>query len=92
MAAKDKHVVKLTIAPNKLNVFAQNAGIGRLEEDVPAEADGEMKIAFNGRYLIEPLKAVTTNTIKLNFSGPQSVAVIQDEGYTYLVMPITIRD
>jgi DNA polymerase III sliding clamp (beta) subunit (PCNA family) len=62
-----------------------------MEDSLPANADGEMQTTFNARYLAEPLRAMVGDKVTLHLTGPQSAGVIQEEGYTYLVMPITKR-
>lgn len=90
---KDKLGPKVTlqVAPDRLEVYAESYDVGRMEDSLPANADGEMQITFNARYLAEPLRAMVGDKVTLHLTGPQSAAVIQEEGYTYLVMPITRR-
>jgi DNA polymerase-3 subunit beta len=83
--------VTLQVAPDRLEVYAESYDVGRMEDSLPADADNEMRITFNARYLAEPLRAMVGDKVTLHLTGPQSAGVIQEEGYTYLVMPITKR-
>jgi len=84
--------VTLQVAPDRLEVYAESYEVGRMEDFLPADADGEMQITFNVRYLTEPLKAMVGNKVTLHLTGPQSAAVMREDEYTYLVMPIVRRD
>ena len=49
-------------------VINANSDMGKVEETVSASLDGkELKIAMNGKYLLDALKALTTKEILLSF-------------------------
>ena len=54
------------------------------------------QIAFNVRYLLDGLKVIDSNLIKLSCNSPTTPAVFSpinsDVNFTYLVMPIQIRN
>jgi DNA polymerase-3 subunit beta len=89
------NAVNLKLTAEGIEVFAQSADIGRVQELVPAEIEGgELDISFNVRYLLEPLKILAADKIQLDFTGPESAALISPTGstnYRYLVMPVTTR-
>lgn len=89
------NAVNLKLTTEGIEVFAQSADIGRVQELVPAEIEGgDLDISFNVRYLIEPLKMLAMEKIQLDFTGSQSAALISPTGakdYQYLVMPVTTR-
>ena len=65
-------------------------------EQVAADVEGEpIDIAFNVRYLLEGLKAIATDRVRMRFNAPTTPAVLspvaEDGDYTYLVMPVQIR-
>jgi DNA polymerase-3 subunit beta len=77
-----------------ISVDAQDVGSG--SEQLPADTEGEpMEIAFNVRYLLEGLKAIGTDRVRLQCNAPTTPAVLSPAGnesdYTYLVMPVQIR-
>ncbi|WP_369819417.1 hypothetical protein [Tissierella sp. P1] len=52
-----------------------------------------MNIAFNSRYILEGIKVIDAEEIKLNFMGslnPCIIKPLQDENYTYLVLPVRL--
>lgn len=87
--------VRLGIGEDGISIWAQSAAIGRMDELVAAEVEGEeIEISFNSRYIIEPLRIISTERVLLEFTGPASAAVISPEGqsgYRYLVMPVSTR-
>ena len=98
LADQHNNVVKLALDATRglvtISVDAQDVGSG--SEQLPAEMEGEpMEIAFNVRYLLEGLKAIGTDQVRLQCNAPTTPAVLSPAGnesdYTYLVMPVQIR-
>ena len=79
----------------KISTDAQDIGTG--SESLPVSFNGEsFQIAFNVRYLLDGLKVIDSNLIKLSCNAPTTPAVFSpinsDVNFTYLVMPIQIRN
>jgi DNA polymerase-3 subunit beta len=98
LADQHNNVVKMALDPARglvtISVDAQDVGSG--SEQLPATMEGEpMEIAFNVRYLLEGLKAIGTDQVRLQCNAPTTPAVLSPAGnesdYTYLVMPVQIR-
>ena len=99
LADQHNNVIKIT-ADNTANLIkvttdAQDIGMG--SESLSASINGEsFQIAFNVRYLLDGLKVIDSNLIKLSCNAPTTPAVFSpvnsDVNYTYLVMPIQIRN
>jgi len=98
LADQHNNVVKMALDPARglvsISVDAQDVGSG--SEQLPADTEGEpMEIAFNVRYLLEGLKAIGTDRVRLQCNAPTTPAVLSPAGnesdYTYLVMPVQIR-
>lgn len=94
-SAEKINAVNLKLSSEGIEVFAQSAEIGRVQEVVPAETSGgELDISFNVNYLIEPLKILAAEKVQLEFTGAESAALLsphEAKNYQYLVMPITTR-
>ncbi|MBW4540070.1 MAG: DNA polymerase III subunit beta [Myxacorys chilensis ATA2-1-KO14] len=77
-----------------LAVDAQDVGSGR--ESMPAQITGDgMDIAFNVKYLMDGLKAISTADVQIQLNTPTSPAVLSPIGalkMTYLVMPVQVRN
>jgi DNA polymerase III subunit beta len=97
LADQKNSIVKLTLSTAEqeiiLSVDAQDVGSGR--EAVPAQISGEdLEIAFNVKYLLEGLKALTTAEVQMQFNTATSPSILTPLGgmkMTYLVMPVQVR-
>ena len=94
LAKEEKaNLVKLSLIGDTLNIKS-NTEVGNVFESIDAQTDGEdVNIAFNSRYIIEGIKAIDDNEIKLNFMGSLNPCIIngvEDEDYTYLVLPVRL--
>ena len=77
-----------------MKIYAQSQDVGEVKEIIPIEKNGEdIEIAFNSRYLLDVLKAVDSQRIKIEYSGSLSPALFkfeEEDNYLYLVLPIRI--
>ena len=94
LAKEEKaNLVKLSLVGDTLNIKS-NTEVGNVFESIEADTDGEdVNIAFNSRYIIEGIKAIDDEEIKLNFMGSLNPCIInglEDEDYTYLVLPVRL--
>lgn len=69
-----------------------SADAGTHKETIPIDTEGEtVDIDFNSKYLIDALKAIEDDTIRIEFNGNQGPCIIvptEGEAYVYLVLPI----
>jgi DNA polymerase-3 subunit beta len=97
LADQHNNVVKLSSDPasGQLHISADAQDVGSGSEDLPAVISGEpIEIAFNVRYVLDGLKAMTPERVELRCNAPTTPAVLtsaQDPSFTYLVMPVQIR-
>ena len=99
LADQHNNVIKISIDSSakiiKISTDAQDIGTGF--ESLPVSFKGEsFQIAFNVRYLLDGLKVIDSNLIRLSCNGPTTPAVFSpvnsDVNFIYLVMPIQIRN
>lgn len=73
-------------------IINANSDMGKVEETVSANLDGkELKIAMNGKYLLDALKALTTKEILLSFNtsvSPFTLTNMEESGSEYLILPV----
>ena len=85
------NLISFEIKPGKLTVNA-NSDMGKVEETVAADLEGkELKIAMNGKYLLDALKALDGEEILLSFNTSVSPFTLEntDGGDSqYLVLPV----
>lgn len=86
-----KNIVKMTFGKEILGLEVQSDN-GTAKDDVPTDYnEDEFKTAFNYKYLLEGLKNCDKDEIVIHINKTLSPVVL-DLGYTYLVMPIKIRE
>ncbi|MDO5718266.1 MAG: DNA polymerase III subunit beta [Tissierellia bacterium] len=96
LAREDKaRLVKLLISKDKLEIKS-NTEIGDGYEKINCKLEGKgTNIAFNNRYLLEGIKVIDTDKIKINLKGTVNPCTIEpvdgDVNYTYLVLPVKLK-
>ncbi len=85
--------VQLFMSSTDTNLtVAATTDCGTLREDVESSLTGEkIDIDFNARYLIDALKNIDDENIKIEFNGGQGPCIItpvEGEEFVYLILPI----
>ena len=98
LVSQDSGVVKLRSDPEAgtVTIAAEAQDVGSGSESLPVVADGDaIEIAFNVRYVLDGLKAMSAEQVVLRCNCPVTPAVLSPvgdpDGFTYLVMPVQIR-
>ncbi len=88
----DKNNLIILDIKNGKVIINANSDMGKIEETVSAELEGkELRIAMNGKYLLDALKALEEETVKLSFNSavsPFTVENEEDKRCQYLVLPV----
>ncbi|HHY60608.1 MAG TPA: DNA polymerase III subunit beta [Clostridia bacterium] len=86
------NVLKLTTKGDTLILESFSQEIGRAYEEIPVYLQGEeLEIRFNGRYLLDALKAVDAEEVYLDLTGNLNPGVFRPadgRDYIYLVLPV----
>lgn len=92
LARVGTQIIRLTIENEKIVINA-NTEVGRIHEEVPIFLQGEtMQISFNALYLIDALRAIGSDSIYLDMSGPLSPGILRSvEGEEYLSLILPVR-
>ena len=73
-------------------IVSATADAGTHKETIPIETEGEtVDIDFNSKYLIDALKAIDEDIVRIEFNGNQGPCIIvpvEGDGFVYLVLPI----
>lgn len=92
MANEITNLVKLSFKDGSLAIESSNQDFGQAADNIAIEYMGEpLKIFFNVKYLIEPLKHLDSEKIQFSMLGsvnPVLLKPISDENYLHLIMPI----
>lgn len=98
LADQHNNVVRIATesATGLVQISADAQDVGSGSESLAAEINGDaVQIAFNVRYVLDGLKAMDCDRVRLSCNAPTTPAILtpanDDPGLTYLVMPVQIR-
>jgi DNA polymerase-3 subunit beta len=92
MTSEKSNSVKLSFSKNNLAITANSPEVGEARESLAINYKGkEMAIAFNPKYMIDPLNALTEDEIFLELIDELSPGVVKVNGpFLYVVMPMRL--
>jgi DNA polymerase-3 subunit beta len=92
MTSEKANSVKLTFGKNTLAITANSPEVGEARETLAVNYKGkEMAIAFNPRYLIDALNALTEDEVFFELIDELSPGVLKINGpFLYVVMPMRL--
>lgn len=87
------NLVKLDIKENLL-ILTSNSELGNIKENITVSISGkDLMIAFNARYLIDSLRVIDDEFVKLNFTSPIAPCTIvpdSSDECLYLILPVRV--
>lgn len=92
MTSEKSNSVKLNFGKNRLEITANSPEVGEAKETLAINYKGpEMAIAFNPKYMIDPLNALTNDEVFLELIDELSPGVLKINGpFLYVVMPMRL--
>jgi DNA polymerase-3 subunit beta len=92
MTSEKSNSVKLSFGKNKLEITANSPEVGEAKESLAINYKGpDMAIAFNPKYVIDPLNALTNDEVFLELIDELSPGVVKINGpFLYVVMPMRL--
>jgi len=97
VASDQTHRIRMTLGGPMLKFSVESPDLGAANEELPVEYDGEpLEIGFNAQYLLELLRYMPTDEVKMTFKAPERAATMQPLGnedtpdYLCLVMPLRL--
>ena len=92
MTSEKANSVKLAFGKNTLAITANSPEVGEARESLAVNYKGkEIAIAFNPRYLIDPLAALTEDEVFFELIDELSPGVLKINGpFLYVVMPMRL--
>lgn len=86
------NIIRFEFIDGTLRMFSDNPNIGKAEETINIDIDGEnISISFNSNYISDVLKTFSGEEFTFAFNQPLSTAGIYQEGkddYKYVVTPV----
>jgi DNA polymerase-3 subunit beta len=91
LSTPDFQAIKFEVFSDKIVVSKITPDVGESREEVPIQYSGkELVVGFNPQFFIDVLKNINNNNIDLELLGPDKAAVIRQENYLYLALPMRI--
>lgn len=95
MANERTNIVKLVFDKNNLSLAAQTPDVGDSKDTMDISYDGDtLNIAFNYKYVIDALKVIESDDVRMETNGPLSPTIFkgrEENGYLCLVMPVQVK-
>jgi DNA polymerase-3 subunit beta len=99
IASDQTHRIRLSFNAGMLKFSVQTPDLGEAADELPIRFEGDqLDIGFNASYLLEILRYMPTEEVRLTFKAPERAATVEPEGWTdpaqylCLVMPLRLMD
>lgn len=99
IASDQTHRIKMSFNTGMLKFSVTTPDLGEAQDELPIKYTGDqLDIGFNATYLLEILRYMPTDEVRLTFKAPERAATIEPEGwsdpakYLCLVMPLRLMD
>jgi len=99
VASDQTHRIRLSFNSGMLKFSVQTPDLGEAQDELPIKYTGDqLDIGFNASYLLEILRYIPTDEVRLTFKAPERAATLEPEGwsdsatYLCLVMPLRLVD
>ena len=99
VASDQTHRIRLAFAGGTVKFSVQTPDLGEAQDELAVTYEGEpLEIGFNATYVLEILKYMPTDEIRMTFKAPERAATIEPVGwddpasYMALVMPLRLVD
>src|SRR5437764_1914007 len=92
MTSEKSNSVKMSFGKNKLEITANSPEVGEAKESLAVNYKSkEMAIAFNPKYMIDPLNALPNDEVFIELIDELSPGVLKINGpFLYVVMPMRL--
>lgn len=99
VASDQTHRIRLGFAGGTVKFSVQTPDLGEAQDELAVTYEGEpLEIGFNAMYLLEVLKYMPTDEVRMTFKAPERAATVEPVGwddpasYMALVMPLRLVD
>ncbi len=92
VASERNPTIKLTFAKNQLQIVTITPDVGEAHETLPIKYTGKaISLVFNPEYLMDPLRALTSDDVAMEMVDEMSPAIIKcDIPFLYVLMPLRL--
>jgi DNA polymerase-3 subunit beta len=99
IASDQTHRIRMSFNTGMVKFSVQTPDLGDAQDELPVRYEGDqLDIGFNASYLLEILRFMPTDEIRLTFRAPERAATLEPEQwndsaqYLCLVMPLRLVD
>jgi DNA polymerase III subunit beta len=99
VASDQTHRIRMGFANGSCKLSVQTPDLGEAQEELNVSYEGDpLEIGFNAAYLLEILKYIPTDEVRMTFKAPERAATCEPVGwddpasYLALVMPLRLVD
>jgi DNA polymerase-3 subunit beta len=99
VASDQTHRIRLSFNAAMLKFSVSTPDLGEAQDELPVRFEGDpLDIGFNAAYLLEILRYMPTDEVRMTFKAPERAATIEPEGwsdpakYLCLLMPLRLVD
>src|SRR5665647_852811 len=99
VASDQTHRIRLSFNAGMLKFSVQTPDLGEAQDELPIRFSGDqLDIGFNASYLLEILRYIPTDDVRITLKAPERAATVEPEGwkdpvsYMCLVMPLRLVD
>jgi DNA polymerase-3 subunit beta len=99
VASDQTHRIRMSLNTGMVKFSVQTPDLGEAQDELAIRYTGDpLDIGFNASYLLEILRNMPTEDVRMTFKAPDNAATIEPEGWTdpakylCLVMPLRLVD
>ncbi|MDO8136603.1 MAG: DNA polymerase III subunit beta [Candidatus Brocadiales bacterium] len=94
ITTEERHVIRIGLKKDTLLVRTETPEVGEGSIELPVDYKGsELEIGFNPDFLLDGLKGIGKEPVKMEFKDPNSAAVLKGgQDYLYVAMPIRLTE
>lgn len=99
VASDQTHRIRMSLGGPMARFSVQTPDLGEASEELPVEYEGDpLEIGFNANYLLELLRYMPSDEVKMTFKAPERAATMEPLGnedtpdFLCLVMPLRLLD
>ena len=99
IASDQTHRIRMSFNTGMLKFSVQTPDLGEAQDELPVRFTGDaLDIGFNANYLLEILRYIPTDEVRMTFKAPERACTLEPEGwsdpakYLCLVMPLRLVD
>jgi DNA polymerase-3 subunit beta len=99
VASDQTHRIRLSFNAGMLKFSVSTPDLGEAQDELPIRYDGDpLDIGFNAAYLLEILRYLPTDEVRMTFRAPERASTVEPEGWSdpskflCLLMPLRLVD